>query len=249
MTCDELHKLVHGYIDGELDLVRHLEAEQHLASCPACAGARDNLQLLRAALQGDALRFSPPPELRQRIQTALLELEPSRPIRRRRGWVAVAAVVLIALTIPALLRLRPTLSQDDRLIEEVIACHVRSLMGRHLTDVASSDQHTVKPWFRGRLDFAPTVRDLSGHEFTLDGGRLDYLDHRPVAALIYHRRQHIINLLIWPSPGADEAPQALSRQGYQMIHWRIEGMTYWAISDLNREELHKFAALYQQTHP
>jgi anti-sigma factor RsiW len=250
VTCDELQVLVHGYVDGELDLVRHLDVERHLASCPSCARACKSVQLLQATLKDEHFRFPAPSPLRRRIESSLRDLDLSRPRRRRsQDWLILAAAAAILLMIGGLLHFWPAASEDDRLVEEVVACHVRSLMANHLTDVASSDRHTVKPWFRGQLDFSPTVLDLTGQEFPLDGGRLDYLAQHKAAALVYHRRKHVINLLIWPSTGTDRGPQSLARQGYQIIHWRRAGMTYWAVSDLNSAELRTFAELWLEQTP
>src|SRR5262249_31751299 len=154
-----------------------------------------------------------------------------------------AAVALLALAILPLLR-RPG---GDRLIDDIISGHVRSLMVEHLTDVASSDRHTVKPWFDGKLDFSPAVVDLADHGFPLIGGRLDYLENRPVAALIYGRPKHFINLFVWPTD-ASSAPgeRTVSRQGFTLIHWSAGGMTYWAVSDLNPAELGEFAGLVRE---
>jgi anti-sigma factor RsiW len=134
----------------------------------------------------------------------------------------------------------------DHITQEIISGHVRSLMADHLTDVASSDQHTVKPWFNGKLDFSPPVKDLSDHGFPLVGGRLDYLENRPVAALVYRHRKHFINLFIWPSAhGSDIGKKTLASDGYNLIHWEESGMVYWAVSDLNIGELQEFAQLIQ----
>ena len=136
------------------------------------------------------------------------------------------------------------LSPEERLSQQVVASHVRSLMAQHLTDVENSNQHVVKPWFNGRLDFSPQVKDFSDHGFPLAGGRLDYLDGRAVAAIIYHRAAHPINLFTWPSPpGHERKEQLLTRRGYHLIHWSHEGMTTWVISDLNEKELQDFAEL------
>jgi anti-sigma factor RsiW len=151
--------------------------------------------------------------------------------------VAVAAVVVFRFAPGAS---RP--SQSDLLTQQVLASHVRSLMADHLTDLPSSDQHTVKPWFDGKLDFSPPVKDLSSKGFPLVGGRLDYLQDRPVAALVYQRRKHFINLFIWPSPESSTQRMAM-QHGYNIHHWADSGMTFWAVSDLNNSELEEFVRL------
>ena len=244
MTCADLQTLLHGYVDGELDLVRHLDIEQHLVGCPDCARACKQLQVLQAALRGKSFHFAPPLGLRRRIEDSLRDLDDSGPRRGVWPWLALAAsAALIVFSVGSLIRFWPT-PEDDRLAQEVVSSHVRSLMIDHLYDVKSTDRHTVKPWFHGKIDFAPTVVDLAEEGFLLSGGRLDYFNNRPVAILVYHRRQHVINLLIWPSTQADaEEPHALNRQGYQLLHWLSGGMTYWAVSDLNAAELRTFADL------
>ena len=172
---------------------------------------------------------------------------------KRIGWRsswAVAGIAAAAMVALAVLRLGPVVSRpspDNLLAQEVLASHVRSLMANHLTDVPSSDQHTVKPWFNGKLDFSPPVKDLSGDGFPLVGGRLDYLEDRPVAALVYQRRKHFINLFIRPSDSGS-GQKTVMRQGYNLFHWTQSGMTYWAVSDLNSSELQEFVHLVQN-HP
>jgi anti-sigma factor RsiW len=252
VTCDDLQTLLHGYVDGELDLVRHLDIERHLADCPRCAGVCKQLQVLQAALKGERFHFTPPPALRRRIENSLRDLDDARPSHRRPwGWLALAAAAAL-IVVGAWVIHRATIAvADDRMIREVVACHVRSVMlDEHLYDVKSSDRHTVKPWFLGKVDFAPVVGDFAAAGFPLAGGRLDYLDDRPVTALVYHRRKHVINLFAWPAPqSTDAGPYALTRQGYQLLHWTRGGITYWAVSDLNAAEMRTFADLVMQQAP
>lgn len=170
---------------------------------------------------------------------------------RRWSWQTASALAAgLALVVVVVYRFAPgapKVSPADLVAREVLASHVRSLMANHLTDVPSSDQHTVKPWFNGKLDFSPPVRDLSAQGFPLVGGRLDYLEGRPVAALVYQRRRHFINLFIWPS-SADSGKQVVMQQGYNMHHWAESGMVYWAVSDLNNSELEEFVGLIRN-HP
>ena len=273
MSCPENNTLIHAYVDGELDLLSTLQLEAHLRECAACAQAYKNHQTLRSAMSSSGLYFKPPNDLAQRIRLALHEADkagrhpsasvrelpqriPSQELPRRTTWrfplavTGIAAAAIIALVAGIALWLAPRVSRpspDDLLAQEVLASHVRSLMANHLTDVPSSDQHTVKPWFNGKLDFSPPVKDLSADGFPLVGGRLDYLENRPVAALVYQRRKHFINLFIWPS-GSNSEQKTVMRQGYNLFHWAQAGMTFWAVSDLNSSELQEFAKLVQ-SHP
>jgi anti-sigma factor RsiW len=247
---------LHPYLDGELDLVRHLEIEHHLADCTACSEACAAFQALRSALQAPGLYHRAPAELRARLRS-LPDTGP-HPLRTWRiAWRrlivvgAVASMVFVAWILghlgfgPA----RTGTSGERRVVQEVVASHIRSLQADHLTDVDSSDRHTVKPWYRGKLDFSPAVADLSAQGFTLVGGRLDYVDDRPVAALVYRRRQHLINLFAWPAKTATAQDEQTTRhQGYQIIHWVDSGMNFYAVSDLNLEELQNFIRLLQDLH-
>jgi anti-sigma factor RsiW len=249
LICQEAHKLIHPYLDGELDLVRSLEIEAHLKDCQTCAQAYDELRSLHFAISDTAVRFEPPAALRNRVRFAVRDESElsNRPLRLPWRWiipVMASVVVIVALSFLALQN-RP--STGDLITQEIVSSHVRSLMEKHLTDVPSSDQHTVKPWFDGRLDFSPPVKDLASAGFNLVGGRLDYIGNRPVAALVYQHRQHYINVFVWPSTGAsDVSGRALVRQGYNMINWSNSGMNYWAISDLNLAELQEFVQLLQK---
>ena len=183
----------------------------------------------------DATYHRAPDALRQRVRTSLAKAagEERAPVSRRTlGFVAAFAAAALLSWNVALLRLDP--SRDDLIARDVVNAHVRSLMGeRHLNDVESSDQHTVKPWFSGKLDFAPPVQDRAHAGFALSGGRLDYVNGRAVAALTYRSRQHVVNEFVWPSNASDAAPVTLSRQGYAVLHWTRAGMEHWAVSDMS----------------
>ena len=257
MKCEEMKDLLHGYVDGELDLVRSLEIENHLEECPACSRAVEKLQALRARLNSADLYHRAPVQLKERIRSALRGAARSGEVgsvrnaatrlRLRRGLAVAAAIALVFLGGWGALRVLTVPSAQDLLAQELVASHVRSLaLVSHLVDVPSSDRHTVKPWFSDKVDFAPSVEDLGPKGFALVGGRLDYLNGRKVAALVYQRHKHVINLFIWPaSPDMKQTPLALTRQGYHLIHWTNSGLNYWAISDLNEQELQEFVQLMQ----
>ena len=254
MNCKDAHNLINGYVDGELDLVRNLDIEHHIQDCALCARDYKNHQLLRNGIKTGSLYFKAPMDLQKRIQLSLRKAAKAEagPRLLPKWWFNIAAPMAAAAVV--VLALVPFLrgpSADDFLAGEVISSHVRSLMASHLADVPSSDQHTVKPWFAGKLNFSPPVEDLAKQGFPLIGGRLDYLDNRPVAALIYQRQKHFINLFIWPSGSdSDVETKTVSRQGYNLSHWTRSGMTYWAASDLNNAELQEFVQLVQnQTSP
>jgi anti-sigma factor RsiW len=251
VDCRDVRNLLHAYSDGELDLVRHLQMEHHLAECTACADREQGVRQLREAFTATPLYHRAPDALRARIQT--VQLEPPTPNRRRGRWsfapvAAGGAAVAATLFIAGVILMRHGPSADDRLTDQLLAGHVRSLQVDHLKDVASTDRHTVKPWFRGKLDFSPHVPDLATDGFPLTGGRLDYVVERPVAALVYTRRQHVINLFTWPEASDDGRPaRSTSRQGFHVSTWHHGGMAYSAVSDLNAEELDEFVRLFRHT--
>jgi anti-sigma factor RsiW len=248
VDCRDARPLLPAYADGELDLVRHLQVEHHLADCGDCGDRERGLRSLRAAVAGGAPYHRAPESLRARL-AAGPPTEPAPAARKRAAgrFPAVAAGLLLGAALTAgVFAARAGVSAEGRLADEVVAGHVRALQVDHATDVASSDRHTVKPWFRGKLDFAPQVPDLAAHGFPLTGGRLDYLAGRPVAALVYHRRAHAIDVLTWPAESGDVGPvRALHRQGFHVRHWQRAGMTYWAVTDLNPEELDEFVNLFR----
>jgi anti-sigma factor RsiW len=252
MSCAETQELIHAYVDRELDLAHNLEIERHLRECPACAAFDRRLRALQSALKQGSLYFEPPQGLEGRVRSRLHRTGAvDRPARTRRmdwRWAGIAAALFLSvLTTWRVAIFLHSPSAAELLTDEVASSHVRSLMAAHLTDVPSSDRHTVKPWFNGKLDFSPAVQDFAASGFPLVGGRLDYLNHRSVAALVYQRRQHVINLFVWPAPDAsDAAVQTANRQGYHVVHWTRSHMNYWAASDLNPAELDAFAEMYRE---
>ena len=241
MNCQDSRSQLQAYLDGELDLTRSLEMEIHLRECPPCSRAFEGLRLLQQSLRNDSLRFQPPVDLEKRVRSALRHESGSRVQTFSWRWL-IPALSTAALVIVFAGYLLTTTSTDDLVSSEIVSSHVRSLMASsHLIDVPSEDPHTVKPWFDGKLDFSPPVKDLTAQGFTLIGGRLDYIANRPVAVLIYQRRKHVINLFVWPAANGDTKPAVQVRQGYNLIHWAKSGMTYWAVSDLNLAELQQLA--------
>jgi anti-sigma factor RsiW len=250
LNCAETQTLIHGYFDGELDLTTCLEIEQHLETCAACAQAHASLQAVRAAIQNSSLYFQSPPGLAKQVQSSLRRASyPDRTLgsSSRRLLALAASLALVTAVGWGLSRALSVRSADVSLTQELVASHVRSqMLPSHRFDVASADPHTVKPWFEGKLDFSPPVKDLVAQGFPLVGGRLDYLHGRAVAALVYQRRKHTINLFIWPSsPGDLAAPRTATQQGFHILEWTRSGMTFCAVSDLNEAELQEFVLLIQ----
>jgi anti-sigma factor RsiW len=255
MSCDLTQRYVPGYLDGELDLVRTIEIESHLKGCPACAQELESLKALRAAMQRSSLAYTAPAALRERIQASLRASNGDKIQERKIKWPSLNFLQLAgAFALLALIsisgwqwtaRLRAP-SSDQRIAAEVFSSHVRSLEGNHLMDVVSTDQHTVKPWFDGKLDFSPPVEDLASDGFPLIGGRLDYLEGRQVAALIYQRRKHFINVFVWPTAAPSSSTQAIpSQQGYNIMRWSRGGFEFWAVSDVGTADLTEFVRLLQ----
>ena len=251
MDHEQAFELLPGYLDQELSLSEALEFERHLAGCEQCQQVYSQHRQVSARLRQADLRVEAPAELVKRIKAAL----PGRPSLWQRlvelfgwrrgggslGWAPVGAMVMsvVALTWSAGLYLSVP-SSETRLSQELVDNHIRSLQFNHLSDVISTDRHTVKPWFDGKLDFAPPVVDLAQLGYPLVGGRLDYLDGRPVAVMVYRYKLHPINLYVWPGDDAGATPHIYQRQGYHLAHWSAAGMNYWAITDAGDMELNGF---------
>jgi anti-sigma factor RsiW len=251
VACENNERLLPAYFDGELDVVRSIEFEEHLKTCPQCAEDLSDLQAMRSSVQSANLYKRAPESLRSRIRAALpAEARPQpipMPRRRTFEWLAVAAAILIAVVLGA--KMLPNIGSEKQnlIAEEIVASHIRSLQPGHLYDVESTDQHTVKPWFDGKLDFAPPVINLADQGFPLIGGRLDYVGHRNVAALVYQRQKHFINVFVWPEDSKPaEMPQVQAIQGYNLVFWSHNGMYFCAASDLNLAELRQFTQLLER---
>ncbi len=249
MNCEEAEVLLHALIDGELDAGHTREVESHIAGCPHCAAALSDYREMSKLMASSDVRYKAPSELRQRIEAALPQTQAQvvqMPSRRSvlRGFAMGSAVSAMAATGLVAIVLR----NDDmeRIQSEVVSAHLRSLQAGHLTDVISTDQHTVKPWFNGKLDVSPPVIDLTTQGFTLIGGRLDYVDARPIGAVVYRRRQHVINLFVAQTANtASRSAKIDTIQGFNIRHWSDRGLNYWAVSDLAKDELADFGDKFE----
>lgn len=266
--CFELRLLIQADVDGELTPAEAARVGAHVETCPACAQMQAQLLALSGRVRqevpyhpaSDALRAA----VRARIAAATTAAQPAQAMpaprqARQTGWqratgqfrlpawrLGALAPFGTGFALAACIALVLVLPRGNGLPDSVVADHIRALQPGHLMDVVSTDQHTVKPWFDGRLDYAPPVKDLKAQGFPLTGGRLDYLDGRPVAALIYQRRQHLIDLYVWPDAGhLDHGPTEGSRSGYNFVRWSHDGMTFWAVSDLDAKELADFVRLWE----
>jgi mycothiol system anti-sigma-R factor len=258
LACEQTQSVAQAYLDGELDAVRSAEFERHLDTCKDCAKAVASWDTVRSAINSGGLREIAPASLRQRVHAA------TRPSQRasdaaspRRAnpyaaWLAIAAALVLAAVLAFKFIPSRAPGATQQLAAQVVDAHLRSLQPGHLMDVVSTDQHTVKPWFDGKLDFAPTVRDFADQGFPLQGGRLDVAGGRTVAALIYGRRKHVISVFIWPDTQPDsqkdssQVPQTGSLQGYNWIEWHKAGMDNYAVSDTNPADLQQLQSLLTQ---
>lgn len=251
--CDKV-LLVQAEFDGELDAAQAAALAAHRADCAICRAAAAELAQTRRLL-AEGLYQPLSGDARNRLLARLSAAAPAprKPAKstlaaRLRGWWRLAAGFGFGAACATALSLLLLAPAAPNLTAEVVAAHIRALQPGHLDDVASSNQHTVKPWFDGRIDFAPPVKDLAAAQYPLIGGRLDYLDGRPVAALVYRHAKHIIDLFVWPAAAhAAAAPETAERQGYNIVHWSGGGMSFWAVSDLEPSLLRRFAEEWQKT--
>jgi anti-sigma factor RsiW len=239
MTCAEAEPLIGASLDGELDAHTALEVERHISECRGCEALFGRLERLRGEIAASGADWSSSVDLRPLAAA----------IRRRSGsgrsriwkapwlWQPALGAVAGALLVMVLMTGRSTGSLERQMVDN----HIRSLLAGHLVDVPSSDHHTVKPWFQGKLNFAPAVPDLAAEGFVLTGGRLDVIGGRPAAAIVYKRREHVVNLWIAPDGGSDRDIEPREVDGFHLLHWRKDQMAYWAISDVNESELREFA--------
>ena len=245
MKCDEAEILLQALIDGELDAGHARDVENHVADCPHCAALLRDYRAMSKAIAEAGASYIAPPELRRRIEAALpqpRQLQSRRAVLR--GFAMGSAVSALAATGLVAIVLR----HDDveRIQSEVVSAHLRSLQAGHLTDVISTDRHTVKPWFNGKLDVSPPVIDLTAQGFALIGGRLDYVDARAIGAVVYRKRQHVINLFVSQTASTERrAAKIETIQGFNIRHWSDRGLNYWAVSDLAREELAEFGDRFE----
>jgi anti-sigma factor RsiW len=240
MSCELVERDLDAYLDRELDAEASAAVREHVRTCAACRRQVLQRETLAKFVRG-APYYSAPDRLRARV---LAQSTRSTSVRRVLTWAAAAVLVLSAGA--GLTLWRSAANHGNAIADEVVNSHVRSLMANHLFDVQSTDLHTVKPWFLGKLDFSPPVVDLASSGFPLVGGRLDYVGGRPVAALVYQRQKHTINVFVSPA-GSDPSTDAavLAVRGFNVLHWIDNGMSFWAVSDLNSAELGEFATALQ----
>jgi anti-sigma factor RsiW len=249
MTCEDTQHLLDAYVDGELDSPVKFAIENHLEGCLDCTSVLSSLRSLVSALGNEALRYKAPPHLKAMVQKgsprATDDIHHSF---AHWQWIGAAAAVVLIVALAWVVPARNAKSSMEALlVGEIVSSHVRSMMVNHLADIPSSDTHNVKPWFADKLDYSPPARDLSAQGFPLIGGRMDYLENRPVAALVYRRNQHLINLFVWPTEQNGTIPETRSSvRGYNLIHWTQGGMTYWLISDLEPAQLSECAGLLKE---
>jgi mycothiol system anti-sigma-R factor len=250
MECRDVLERLSPFLDDELDPVVSREVAQHLETCPGCAAAFARQKQLSESVRSHLVYHRAPDLLRARVLRDTRAAAPRGERARARAttppwqWIGAAAAVVAVAAGTWLAASLPRLGENDAITREAVSSHIRSLMAAHLEDVASTDQHTVKPWFTGKLDYSPPVTDFAAAGYALIGGRLDYLRGRAVAALVYQHRKHVINVFVWPVSDAREtiAPP-VTQQGFHVIRATHGRMAYWVVSDLNADELGAFARM------
>jgi anti-sigma factor RsiW len=249
MSCNRAVPVLHGYFDRELDALSAAEFERHLEQCSACISALGALECLRSSINIAQLYEKAPAPLRSKV-FACLSFEPRVvvfPARTAWQWLAVASVFLLFAYVGwRVIPMNRASNYETVLAAEIVDAHLRSLQPGHLTDVVSTDKHTVKPWFDGKLDFSPHVADFTDQGFPLLGGRIDVVHGRSIAALVYVRRKHLLNVFTWPTDEKDAAPRSGSQQGYQWIDWRKGGMEFCAVSDAAPSALEQIQRLFTE---
>ena len=247
MRCDEVRPRLDAYVDGELAERERAALQEHIADCLQCGPEVAALERLRTGIRQHATAYRAPQALRSQIRSALRreaagKAHPGMPAP---GWLAYAASLLLAVAVGAGgTWMISGERQQDAVSDELIDSHLRSLLGDHLTDVASSDQHTVKPWFAGRSAVSPPAVDLAVEGFPLVGGCLDLVAGRPVPALVYKRHAHVINLFVLPASHRDLA-NTVTRNGYTLRHWDEGDLGFWAVSDASPSELSEFERAFR----
>jgi mycothiol system anti-sigma-R factor len=240
-ACPDQLMLLGGLLDGELDAANTALAEAHVARCSGCREELGRQQAVRNLIARDGMHYSAPETLRQRIAAAIPELAPTRTRRPMLGWLAPAAGGALAASLAMLVLVPPSLHSG--LEQQLVSSHVRSLQPGHLTDVQTTNQHIVKPWFNGRIDFAPPVPELADQGFPLAGGRLDSIDGKTVAAIVYHRRLHTVNLFVWP--GASGHDRTSAEEGFAVAEWGDKGLRFAAVSDIGADEVAQFEQVFR----
>ena len=256
MNHEEALSLLAAYVDKELSLSETVDFEQHFSSCDECQREYNEQVQVSALIKNNAKYFEAAPQFTKRLEASLpADLTKATQQKSPNGfwnfnwlnaWGSSGVVMTSLLAIVWSTSLFfATPSAQDKLTKELISSHVRSLEVDHLSDVISTDQHTVKPWFNGKLDYSPPIIDLASTGFPIEGGRLDYINGKTVAVIIYRHNKHPINLFVWPSASSNSTVHASTRNGYNLAHWETNGMNYWAVSDLDAEKLTDFAKSIQ----
>jgi len=252
VTCELSQTRLHAYFDGELDAMGAAEFERHLESCPDCETRLATEEKLRSALAGAQLYARAPETLRRKLQISLPaaaippEVRAPKPsVEKSWRWLAIAASVILAAILGThYLEKLNRYSQQQAMAAVIVDAHLRSLQPGHLEDIISTDQHTVKPWFDGKINFAPPVRDFANEGFPLVGGRLDVLEGRTAAALVYGRRKHIVNVFVTKTQQGDASDSSGELQGYRWVAWQQNGFTFTAVSDTAYADLDQLKQLF-----